>query len=289
MVRNAAAAATLPMASRRLTCFLAGWSDCGFVARTCGSLPVVPQQHFVYHQSVIADIDTDRAVSKIAAAFGEPARARMLFCLVDGRARTSTELAIVAEVAPSTASVHLQRLTALRLVRVMPQGKHRYYSLESANVAVALEALSVLAGGSRQPFQPSTPNRLRTARTCYDHIAGALGVALHDRIKAMGWLSEATGRDSDYALTRSGTQAFANLGIDVESTRALRRRFAYPCVDWSERRPHIGGALGAALLHIAMKRKWVVQDLDSRALAITAVGRREMRLRFGLPDPSAAL
>src|SRR5580704_3894846 len=130
MLRNAAAAATLPMASRRLTCFIAGWSDSGFgfVARTCGSLPVVWQQHFVYHQSVIADIDTDRAVSKIAAAFGEPARARMLFCLIDGRARTSTELAIVAEVAPSTASVHLQRLTALRLVRVMPQGKHRYYS-----------------------------------------------------------------------------------------------------------------------------------------------------------------
>jgi DNA-binding transcriptional ArsR family regulator len=276
------------MASRRLTCFIAGWPDSGFVARTGDSLPVVRQQHFVYHQSVVADIDTDLAVSKIAAAFGEPARARMLFCLVDGRARTSTELAIVAEVAPSTASVHLQRLTALRLVRVTPQGKHRYYSLEGANVAAALEALSVLAGGSRQPFTPNTPNRLRTARTCYDHIAGALGVALHDRIKSMGWLSDAPGRDSGYELTRSGTQAFANLGIDVESTRALRRRFAYPCVDWSERRPHIGGALGAALLHLALKRKWVVQDLDGRALAITAVGRREMRLRFGLADPSAA-
>jgi DNA-binding transcriptional ArsR family regulator len=276
------------MASRRLTRFIVGWSDSGFVARTGGSLPVVWQQRFVYHQSVVAEIDADRAVSKIAAAFGEPARARMLFCLVDGRARTSTELAIVAEVAPSTASVHLQRLKALRLVRVMAQGKHRYYSLEGANVAAALEALSVLAGGSRQPFTPNTPNRLRTARTCYDHIAGALGVALHDRIKTMGWLLDAPGRDSGYELTRSGTQAFGNLGIDVESARAMRRRFAYPCVDWSERRPHIGGALGAALLHIAMKRKWVVQDLDSRALAITAVGRREMRLRFGLPDQVAA-
>src|ERR1700722_13381521 len=124
--------------------------------------------------------DADGAVSRIAAAIGERARARMLYCLVDGRARTSTELAMVAQVTPSTASVHLQRLKMQRLVKVVAQGKHRYYSLESANVAAALEALSVLAGGEREAFVPNAPNRLRAARTCYDHIAGALGVALHD-------------------------------------------------------------------------------------------------------------
>src|SRR5579864_9122806 len=123
----------------------------------------------------------DAAVSRIAAAIGEPARARMLYCLLDGRARTSTELAVVAEVTPSTASVHLQRLKTERLVKVFAQGKHRYYSLEGSNVAAALEALSVLAGGSRVAFVPNTPNRLRAARTCYDHIAGTLGVTLHDR------------------------------------------------------------------------------------------------------------
>jgi DNA-binding transcriptional ArsR family regulator len=232
----------------------------------------------------------DAAVSKIAAAIGEPARARMLYCLDDGRARTSTELAMLAEITPSTASVHLHRLEAQRLVKVFAQGKHRYYSLASANVAAALEALSVLAGGTREVFVPNTPNRLRAARTCYDHIAGTLGVALHDRIKAMGWLAAGSHdsakpvADNAYSLTRSGTKAFEELGMAVEETRSLRRRFAYACLDWSERRPHIGGAVGAALLSVALKRKWVIQELDSRALAITRAGRREMRTRFGLPD-----
>ena len=228
--------------------------------------------------------DADGAVSRIAAAIGERARARMLYCLVDGRARTSTELAMVAQVTPSTASVHLQRLKMQRLVKVVAQGKHRYYSLESANVAAALEALSVLAGGEREAFVPNAPNRLRAARTCYDHIAGALGVALHDRIKAMGWLESRSVDDEAYLLTPRGAKSFKDLGIDVTAVGALRRRFAYACLDWSERRPHIGGALGAALLDVAVKRRWVVQELDSRSLAITRVGRREMRIRFGLPD-----
>jgi DNA-binding transcriptional ArsR family regulator len=224
----------------------------------------------------------DGAVSRIAAAIGEPARARMLYCLLDGRARTSTELAMVADVTPSTASVHLQRLKTRRLVKVFAQGKHRYYSLEGANVAATLEALSVLAGGAREAFVPNAPNPLHAARTCYDHIAGMLGVSLHDRFKALGWLSGGSGADNAYDLTPGGAKAFAALGIDIEATRTLRRRFAYACVDWSERRPHIGGAVGAALLNVALKRKWVIQDLDSRALTITRVGQREMLTRFGL-------
>ncbi len=224
----------------------------------------------------------DGAVSRIAAAIGQPARARMLYCLVDGRARTSTELAMVADVTPSTASVHLHRLKARRLVRVFAQGKHRYYGLDGANVAAVLEALSVLAGGSRDAFVPNTPSRLRAARTCYDHIAGTLGVSLHDRFKALGWLSGGLGADNAYDLTPDGAKAFEALGIDIEATRTLRRRFAYACVDWSERRPHVGGAVGAALLKVTLKRRWVIQDLESRALTITRVGRREMLIRFGL-------
>lgn len=225
----------------------------------------------------------DVAVSAIAAAIGEPARARMLYCLAGGHARTSTELSVVANVTPSTASVHLQRLKAQRLVKVIAQGKHRYYSLEGADVAAALEALSVLAGGSRDAFVPSRPHRLRVARTCYDHIAGGLGVALHDQFMARGWLSRPSGADDACDLTGAGAKAFAALGIDIEATRALRRRFAYACLDWSERRPHLGGALGAAVLRVALKRKWVAQDLDSRALRVTSAGRREMSTRFGLP------
>lgn len=222
----------------------------------------------------------DAAVAAIAAAIGEPARARMLYALVDGRARTSTELAVLAEVSPSTASVHLHRLKSQRLITVVAQGKHRYYSLQGRHVAAALEALSVLAGGPRPSFVPTTPGPLRRARTCYDHIAGTLGVALHDRFVALGWLSPADG--VAYDLTRGGAAALGALDIDVDAVRAQRRRFAFACLDWSERRPHLGGALGAAVLATALRRKWLVQELDSRALAVTAAGRREMARRFGL-------
>jgi DNA-binding transcriptional ArsR family regulator len=226
------------------------------------------------------EYQTDDAASRIAAAIGEPARARMLYCLMDNHARTGTELAVVANVSPSTASVHLQRLKTERLVRVLVQGKHRYYSLEGPGVARVLEGLSVLAGGSRDKFVPNTPNRLRAARTCYDHLAGTLGVSLHDRLKALGWL--AAGSDESYELTPGGVKAFEGLGVDVEETRMLRRRFAFACLDWSERRSHLGGALGAVLLKLALRRKWVTQDLDSRALSVTQLGRRELSNRFGL-------
>jgi DNA-binding transcriptional ArsR family regulator len=216
----------------------------------------------------------DSQVSGIAASIGEPARARMLYCLLDGHARTSTELGVVAEVSPSTASVHLARLKEFQLVKVHAQGKHRYYSLADANVAKALEALSVIAGGGDSTFSPSTPSRLRAARTCYDHMAGELAVALHDRFKSLGWLR--AGRGDLYELTGLGSEGLLRLGVDVEALRGLRRRFAYACLDWSERKPHIGGALGAALLKIALQRRWVRRETEGRALVLTEAGRREM-------------
>ena len=221
-------------------------------------------------------------VSGVAAAIAEPARTRMLYALLDGRARTSTELAIVAEVSPSTASVHLAKLRDQRLVRVLAQGKHRYYSLADAQVAAALEALSVVAGQPRNAFEPNTPHRLRLARTCYDHMAGALAVALHDRLFALRWLKPGRADGAGYDLTAAGAEALAMLGIDVEAARVARRRFACACLDWSERRPHLAGALGAELLDAALRRKWITRDLDSRALSVTGTGKREMRARFGV-------
>ncbi len=225
----------------------------------------------------------DAAVSAIAAAIAAPARAQMLYCLMDGRARTSTELAMIAGVTPSTASVHLHRLKRQRLVKVITQGKHRYYSLAGTDVAATLEALGVLAGARRSAATPEPPSAMRAARSCYDHIAGILGVALYDRFEALGWLSAGSKRDDDAReLNENGTRAFAALGIEVENARALRRRFAYACLDWSERRPHLGGALGAALLDVALKRKWVLRQRDSRALTLTTIGQRELRTRFGV-------
>jgi DNA-binding transcriptional ArsR family regulator len=218
----------------------------------------------------------DLAAAGIAAAIGEPARARMLFSLLDRHARTATELAAIAGVTPSTASVHLTRLREERLVSVAVQGRHRYFTLSGHSVARVLEALNVAAGGARRPFLPNTPTHLRAARTCYDHIAGSLGVALHDQLLSQAWLTPS------YRLSPKGAQALAHLGVDFEAVRRSRRRFAFPCLDWSERRDHVGGALGAALLDLAIRRKWVARELDSRALTITADGRREMHKHLDL-------
>jgi DNA-binding transcriptional ArsR family regulator len=224
----------------------------------------------------------DAAAAGLAAAIGEPARARMLYRLLDGHARTSTELAIVAEVSPSTASAHLARLIERRLVSMTSQGRHRYYRLADPAVARVLEALSAAAGPNRAEFAPSTPAHLRLARTCYDHMAGHAAVLLRDRFEQLRWLCARAKPDDEYQVTLAGREAFAALGIDVDALRALRRRFAFACVDWSERRPHVAGALGQALLRVALERRWFVQDLDSRALRITPAGRRQLRARFGL-------
>ncbi|MGH9379714.1 MAG: ArsR/SmtB family transcription factor [Thermoanaerobaculia bacterium] len=230
-------------------------------------------------------MDVDRAdepVAAVAAAIGEPARTRMLYCLMDGRARTSTELAVVADVAPSTASVHLQRLRHRGLVEVHAQGRHRYYRLTGPEVAAALEALSVLAGERRGAPAPSTPHHLRAARTCYDHLAGTLGVALLDRFRALEWLSGQSAEDRAYTLTPAGDEGFEALGVDLGAARRSRRRLAFACLDWSERRPHLGGALGAAVLALGLAQGWVSRDLDSRAVRVTRSGRRALEARLGL-------
>jgi DNA-binding transcriptional ArsR family regulator len=226
-------------------------------------------------------MDVDTAVSRAAAAIAEPARTRMLYCLMDGRARTSTELAVVAGVTPATASVHLERLKQEQLVRVHAQGRHRYYCLSGPSVGAVLEKLMVLAGGERRRQRASsTPAHLTIARTCYDHMAGRVAVSLHQRLTELRWLQTVAEDACD--LSAKGIAGLVALGIDVEATRALRRHFACACVDWSERRPHLGGALGAALLTLALQRRWVRQDLDSRALKVTEPGWRVLRAQFGI-------
>jgi DNA-binding transcriptional ArsR family regulator len=230
---------------------------------------------------MVAENRVDLRAASVAAAIGEPARARILYSLMDGHARTSTELAAIADVSPSTASVHLYRLTSERLIAVMAQGRHRYYSLRGPEVARILEGLNVVAGSARA-FVPNTPNMLRNARTCYDHLAGTTAVTLRDRFMAMGWLTAPSQEDGAYDVTAKGAKALESLGIDLAGARATRRRFAYGCLDWSERRPHIGGAVGAALLQLLLRKRWASQHLDSRAISITRLGRRELLERFGV-------
>jgi DNA-binding transcriptional ArsR family regulator len=229
-------------------------------------------------------MDVDHAASAVAAvalAIGEPARARMLACLLDGHARTGTELAAVGEVTASTASAHVKRLVAADLVSVVVQGRHRYYRLAGPTVARALEMLTVVATGAKPVFVPTTPSRLRVARTCYDHLAGTLGVLLHDRVRALGWITIRSG-GPDYDVTPTGTRGFHGLGVDVPALRTRRRKFACACLDWSERRPHLGGALGAAMLNLLLERKWVATNRYDRALDVTAAGRKSLQERLGI-------
>jgi DNA-binding transcriptional ArsR family regulator len=223
----------------------------------------------------------DAAASKIASAIGEPARARILYCLMDDRARTSTELAAVANVGASTASAHLERLIKARLLKVVAQGRNRYHSLAGPEVGRILEGLSAIAGTMSPKFIPSTPNRLRAARSCYDHLAGSLGVALHDQLLRLEWISR-TGGDGVYAISPKGREKLEEIGIEAGELEGRRRRVAYGCLDWSERRFHTGGSLGAAILRVALKRRWLIRDLDGRGLTLTAFGRQEFRRHFRL-------
>ena len=225
----------------------------------------------------------DIGVSQVAAAIAEPARTKILCSLMDGHARTSASSLSLARWALAVDALTSATAASSVLVRLHVQGRHRYYSLADKRVAQALEALMVIGQNTAPRFQARTPDRLQFARTCYDHMAGTLAVLLHDRMLEAGWLEETD--EQAYRLSDSGTAMFQGLGIEVQDLSTLRRRFACPCLDWSMRRPHLGGSLGAALLQTALRRKWVTQDLDSRALALTALGRKEMGGRFGIAFP----
>jgi DNA-binding transcriptional ArsR family regulator len=244
---------------------------------------LLPPQHFA-HQRIMDDSTlphtADVRLAQLAGAIAEPARARMLCSLLDGHARTATELAALAEVGASTASAHLSRLREDGLLSMVAQGKHRYYRLAGTEVGQALEALLVVAGVAATPFTPTTPDRLRHARTCYDHMAGTVAVALHDQLHAQGWLL-VDGGAGEYCLSEAGAAGMAALGIDVPQLHKQRRRFACACLDWSERRAHLGGALGAAILQLALRQRWAERELDSRALRLTPTGERRLLAAFG--------
>jgi DNA-binding transcriptional ArsR family regulator len=217
----------------------------------------------------------DAGLALAASAVADRTRARMLCALMDGRAYTATEMSVAGGIAASTASAHLRVLTDRGLIECARRGRHRYFRIASIEVARTLESIMGLA--AREPsLQTKTPARLRFARTCYDHMAGAVAVALNDRLLSLGWLK----LDSS-SLTDLGRAELNRIGIHF-STTISRRRFAFPCLDWSERRAHIGGQLGAAILATFESKRWVVRQLNSRELALTACGARALNDHFGL-------
>ncbi len=226
-------------------------------------------------------MDDTTDVARVAALLGDPARARMLNALMDGRALTATELALEGAVAPSTASSHLARLLAGELVAIERQGRHRYYRLSGPDVAEVLESLMGLAvrlGGKRVKTGPKDP-ALRQARVCYDHLAGDRGVHLFESLCARGHLETSEG---SVALSEEGRRALTRFGIDFEALRATRRPLCRPCLDWSVRRSHLGGALGAALLGEIFARGWGERRRGSRVVAFSARGATAFARAFPL-------
>ncbi len=211
-------------------------------------------------------------VAEIAALIGDPGRAAMLFALLDGRELPAAELAARAGVSPQSATAHLKRLVAAGLLDARASGRHRLFRLHSAEVGHAMEALAAIA--RPRPIvgltQSTALQRLRTARSCYDHLAGHLGVAVTDRLVENGTLLAG---ERAFVVTDTGTKFLHALGVDVERARAASRSFARACTDWTERRPHLAGSLGAALLERFLTRGWVRRNAHERSLAITAEGR----------------
>jgi DNA-binding transcriptional ArsR family regulator len=227
-------------------------------------------------------MSTTALFAEIASLAGDPARAAMLVALTDGRALTAGELARAAGVAPQTASGHLHRLTCAGLVAMERQGRHRYHRLASQQVAQMLESIMRVASDAALPRKPvSTGPRdtaLRAARTCYDHLAGQLGVSLADGLVRGGHIE--LSHDSA-AVTDDGEKLFRDLGLNLAPPRRTRL-LCRPCLDWSERRPHLAGRLGAALCAHCFADGWVRRIEGTRALTITPRGRRQFRSVFGL-------
>jgi DNA-binding transcriptional ArsR family regulator len=223
-------------------------------------------------------MDVDLSAS--AGAIADPARAAMLDALLDGVPRSAGALAREAGVAPSTASHHLGRLLDAGLVTVAPDGRRRAFRLARPEVAHALEALALVSPprAARTLRRATRAEAERAARTCYDHLAGALGVAVCDALLDAGAI--APDGEHAYALGPAAEEAFAAIG--VTPPRPSRRAYARRCLDWSERRPHLAGALGAAVADALRARRWVTRIKGSRALLVTDAGRDGLRAALGV-------
>ncbi|SFB13648.1 transcriptional regulator, ArsR family [Collimonas sp. OK607] len=218
-------------------------------------------------------------LSRLARTIGDPTRIRMLSLLMEGRALTAKELAYGTEIKPATATAHLRQLLDDKLLDMTTQGRHKYFRLASPEVARLIESLMVFAP-KRKRIGPATGNdAICTARFCYDHLAGKLGTRLTEVLIERGLLNA---DDGVFSLSAQGETWFNGLGINTAELQKSRRQFAYPCLDWSERRDHLAGALGATLAKRMIELGWLTRTKNSRVVGITPEGRTALAEQFGI-------
>ena len=226
-------------------------------------------------------VNSEPDLATIAALISEPSRASILSALMGGEALPASELAYRSQITPQTASSHLAKLVDGNLIEVAKIGRHRYYSLKNEDVAKIIESLQVIAPEQKSIVKanPKVPQKLRYVRTCYDHLAGKLGVSVTQSLLEDGYLSEA---EDAYLLTTNGEKLMETWQIDIAELQKKRRKFAYPCLDWSERRFHIAGSLGAAIKNVFFENEWVKHVPHSRALLVTKKGERILKENFNI-------
>lgn len=217
----------------------------------------------------------EKEIGYITSLIGDPVRTNILWTLLDGRAYTATELAIQADTSPQNISMHLRKLISADLLTVENQGRHKYYRFARQEVAYAIEALGNLVPTEKHKRITSNPDNsaIKYCRTCYDHLAGKVGVLMTEALikqKIIGLNA------SDYFLTKKGEKFFSDLEINTEELKKHRRIFAKPCLDWSERKHHLAGSLGAALLDKMLSWNWLRKTNRSRAIIITSKGQQQL-------------
>ncbi|GJL34271.1 transcriptional regulator [Enterobacter hormaechei] len=228
-----------------------------------------------HHPEHLSDDALELSVAAVAAAMADPSRVKMLCALMDGRAWTATELSVAAGVAASTASAHLSKLVDSQLVCFLSQGRHRYYRLAGKEVARLIEMMMGISWRRDKPFATRTPVALRHARTCYDHLAGELAVSIYDALVEKEYLTA-----DGASLTEEGLTFFTRVGLPLESKSTRKRSCA--CLDWSERRFHLGGHAGAVLLIYFETKGWIRRTPGFREVTLTAKGRQGLQTLLGI-------
>jgi DNA-binding transcriptional ArsR family regulator len=226
-------------------------------------------------------VKVENQFKEIAALIGDPVRATIMWTLMDGKALTATELAITADTSPQNISMHLTKLLQADLLSVENQGRHRYYRFSRNDIAYAIEAMASLmphAPGKKDLHTENT-SEIKYCRTCYDHLAGKVGVAVTDSLLQQRIIVE---QKNNFEISKKGEKWFSDFGIHVDELKEQRRSFLRPCLDWSERRHHIAGSLAAALLDVMLSADWVRRIKNSRAVIITGNGQKKLHQYFRL-------